>query len=140
MVVDTSAVIAILEAEPEAIRFIETIRGAPDRLMSAASVLETHLVAIHRRGDDGDAEVELFLARAGIKIVPVTAEHLRVARDGFLRFGKSRHKAGLNFGDCFSYALAKATGCPLLFKGNDFGCTDVAVAEIAGLTRRPDCK
>ena len=129
MVIDTSAVIAILEGEPEAAILIETIRCAPCRLMSAAAALETHLVAIHRRGDEGDTEVELFLARAGIEVVPVTAEQVRVARDGFLRFGKGRHKASLNFGDCFSYALAKVQGYPLIFKGNDFGFTHVAVAE-----------
>lgn len=130
MVIDTSVVIALLEGEPEALALAETMRRASFRRMSAASVVEAYLVAIHRRGAGAETDVELLFARAGIDIVPVTAAHVRIARDGFLRFGKGRHAAGLNFGDCFSYALAVAEGQPLLFKGNDFGLTDVGVAPL----------
>jgi ribonuclease VapC len=90
------------------------------------------LVAFSDRGAVGSDDLDQFVRDAGIEVVPVTEDHARLAREGFARFGKGRHAAGLNFGDCFSYALAKASGHPLLFKGNDFSHTDVKVVAIEG--------
>ena len=125
MVVDTSAIVAILLGEAEAGRFAEMIEADPMRLISAASVLESALVVENELGEGGERELDLLLLTAGIEIVPFSVDHLRVARQAFRTFGKGRHPAGLNFGDCFSYALSKTTGEPLLFKGNDFAKTDV---------------
>jgi ribonuclease VapC len=125
MVVDTSAIVAILFGEAEAGPFAEMIEADPTRLVSAASVLETALVVENELGEEGERELDLLLLTAGLEVVPFTGDHLRVARHAFRTFGKGRHQAGLNFGDCFSYALSKTTGEPLLFKGNDFAKTDV---------------
>jgi ribonuclease VapC len=125
MVVDTSAIVAILFGEAEAGLFAEMIEADPTRLVSAASVLETALVVENELGEEGERELDLLLLTAGLEVVPFTRDHLRVARHAFRTFGKGRHQAGLNFGDCFSYALSKTTGEPLLFKGNDFAKTDV---------------
>jgi ribonuclease VapC len=126
MVIDTSAVVAILFGEPEAEAFAETIEQDPVRLMSAASVLEAAIVVESELGDPGARELDLLLYKAGITVVPFSPEHLAAARHAFRVFGKGRHAAALNFGDCFSYALSKSTGEPLLFKGADFPRTDVA--------------
>jgi ribonuclease VapC len=126
MVIDTSAVVAILFGEPEAEVFAETIEQDPVRLMSAASVLEAAIVVESELGDSGARELDLLLYKAGITIVPFSPEHLAAARHAFRVFGKGRHAAALNFGDCFSYALCKSTGEPLLFKGADFPRTDIA--------------
>jgi ribonuclease VapC len=125
MVVDTSALIAILNDEPERHEFIERIAAAETRLISAATVLEAGIVIEARRGEHAGRELDLLLHRAKFEVVPVDAEQVELARAAFRRFGKGRHSAGLNFGDCFSYALAKLRGDQLLFKGEDFSRTDV---------------
>jgi ribonuclease VapC len=125
MVIDTSAVLAILFDEPEADDIEMAIDADPVRLMSAASYLETAIVVESRLGEPGGRELDLLLHKAGIEIVAVTAEQADAARDAWRRFGKGRHLAGLNFGDCCSYALASVSGEPLLFKGDDFGKTDI---------------
>jgi ribonuclease VapC len=125
MVIDTSAIVAILFGEPEARGFARAIDQDPLRLMSAISVLEATMVVESELGEAGGRELDLLLHRAGIEVVGFLPEQLEAARHAFRAYGKSRHPAGLNFGDCFSYALAKSTGQPLLFKGNDFVRTDV---------------
>jgi ribonuclease VapC len=126
MVIDTSAIVAILFGEPEAATFAEAIERDAVRLMSAASVLEAAIVVESELGDPGARELDLLLYQAGITISPFSPEHLAAARHAFRAFGKGRHAAALNFGDCFSYALSRSTGEPLLFKGEDFSRTDVA--------------
>ena len=125
MVVDTSAIVAILFGEAEAGLFAEMIEADPTRLVSAASVLESCLVVESELGEAGGRELDLLLLTAAIEVVPFSTDHLRVARYAFRTFGKGRHPAGLNFGDCFSSALSKTTAEPLLFKGADFARTDV---------------
>jgi len=125
MTLETSAVLAILQDEPERSEFVGLIEGAERRLISAVSVLEASTVLEGRRGDDAGADLDLFLLRVGVEIVPFDAEQLVWARKAFRRFGKGRHRAGLNFADCAAYALAQWSGEPLLFKGTDFGATDV---------------
>lgn len=125
MVIDTSAIVAILGMEPESARLAQAIESDTNRLMSAATVVEAGLVIESRYGAAGGREFEILIAKTGLSIEAVTAEQADVAREAWRRFGKGRHSAGLNFGDCFSYALARITGEPLLFKGNDFAHTDV---------------
>lgn len=125
MIVDTSALVAILYREPEAARFVESIHDAETTRISVANYVELSMVVESQLGPDGMRQAEAFFRRAGIIVEPVTLEHGELARQAFLDFGKGRHRAGLNFGDCFAYALAKASGEPLLFKGNDFSQTDV---------------
>lgn len=125
MVIDSSAVIAILLREAEAPALAGTIEASPICMMSAASLLETSIVIEGRLGDAGGRELDLFIHRAGIEIVAVDQDQAEIARRAWRRYGKGRHPAGLNYGDCFAYALARATGTPLLFKGNDFALTDV---------------
>ena len=125
MVVDTSAIAAILFAEGEAERFSEAIMDDPLRLISAGTALECSLVIESALGEAGGRELDLLLLRAGIEIIPFNAEQLTVARHAFRSFGKGQHPAGLNYGDCFSYALSMTSGEPLLFKGEDFAKTDV---------------
>jgi ribonuclease VapC len=127
MVVDTSAIVAILFGEPEAGAFAEAIEQDAVRMMSAASVLEAAIVVESELGDPGARELDLLLYQAGIAVVPFSPDHLAAARHAFRVFGKGRHAAALNFGDCFSYALSKSTGEPLLFKGDGFARTDVAL-------------
>lgn len=128
MIIDTSAMIAILYKEPEAEAFAHIIHDADASRISVASYVELSMVVENQLGADGMRQAETFVRRAGIIIEPVTLEQGELARQAFLDFGKGRHTAGLNFGDCFSYALAKATGEPLLFKGHDFGRTDIKPA------------
>lgn len=128
MIIDTSAVVAILYREPEAAAFIQRIHDADSCCISVATWVEVAMVIESQLGPDGMRQAEAFFRRAGITIEPVAVEHGELARQAFLDFGKGRHKAGLNYGDCFSYALAKATGEPLLFKGNDFALTDIEAA------------
>lgn len=128
MVIDTSAVVAILFGEPEAERFAEAIEQDAVRLMSAASVLEASLVVESELGEEGGRELDLLLLKAGVEIIPFNEAQLKVARRAFRAFGKGRHPAGLNYGDCLSYALSMTTGEPLLFKGTDFTKTDVRAA------------
>jgi ribonuclease VapC len=125
MVIDTSALLAILLDEPERRPYNEAIEGADARAMSVATFVEASIVLEARRGAEGVRDLDLFIERAGIELVDVTAEHGRMARQAYARYGKGRHDAGLNYGDCFAYALAIARGEPLLFKGDDFSRTDV---------------
>lgn len=125
MVLDTSAVIAILFDEPDAERFEAAIADAPGPVISAASLLECSIVVEARYGEEGGRELDLLLFKAQIGVAAVTAEQVELARTAYRRFGRSRHRAGLNFGDCFSYALAASRGAPLLYKGEDFARTDV---------------
>jgi ribonuclease VapC len=128
MVIDTSALIAILEQEDGARGFAEAIAAAGTRLVSAATVVEAGIVMLARRGELGCARLDELLRDAQVEVIPVTADHARIAREAYARFGKGRHRAQLNFGDTFTYALARATGAPLLFKGEDFSCTDLELA------------
>lgn len=130
MVIDTSAIVAILSDEPEAPAMEHAIEAASSRLISAASLLETAIVIEARYGEPGGRELDLLIHKATIEIASVTAEHAEIARVAYRTYGKGRHAAGLNFGDCFSYALARTSGEPLLFKGNDFAMTDIAIVEL----------
>jgi ribonuclease VapC len=127
MVIDSSALLAIILAEPEAAEFLRAIKSAPERRISAASFLETGMVLLR---DSSGARQKLFeelIALLHISILPVTEEQARAALEAFRTYGKGRgHQAGLNFGDCLAYALAKALNEPLLFKGNDFSLTDIS--------------
>jgi ribonuclease VapC len=128
MVIDTSAIVAIALGEAEAADLERRIADDPIRLISAATVLETAIVIETKLGERGGAELDLWLHKANIDVVAVTAEHMDQARRAWRRYGKGRHPAALNFGDCFSYALALLTQEPLLFKGDDFSKTDIRVA------------
>lgn len=125
MVIDTSALLAILQNEPERRTFNEALEAAATRVMSAASFVEVSMVVESRFGAEGLRELDLLIERADIEIAPVDAQQAHVARRAFSQFGKGRHEAGLNFGDCFAYALATVRGEPLLYKGEDFPKTDV---------------
>ncbi len=125
MVIDTSGLVAILCDEPDAEWYENQIDADTTRLMSVASVLETAMVVENRFGESVGRDLDLLVHRLPIEVVPMDREQLEWARIAFRRFGKGRHPAGLNFGDCFSYALARVTSEPLLFKGDDFGRTDV---------------
>jgi ribonuclease VapC len=125
MVVDTSALLAILFDEPERRAFNEAIESAESRIMSAATFLEVSIVIESRLGAEGLRDLDLFVERAGIQLAAVDSEQAHVARRAFSRFGKGRHPAGLNYGDCFAYALAMVLGEPLLYKGEDFARTDI---------------
>lgn len=129
MVLDTSAVLAILQDEPERRAFNEAIESADSRSLSVASLVEVSIVIEARYGAAGVRHLDRLLDRAGVTVVSVDVEQGKVARQAFSRFGKGRHAAGLNFGDCFSYALAQVLGEPLLYKGDDFSRTDVTRYE-----------
>lgn len=126
MVLDSSAILAILFDEPERQAFSAAIERDPKRLMSAANLLESAVLVEARRGEPAGRELDLLLQRADVQVVPLNAAQVQLARSGWRRFGKGRHPAALNFGDCFAYALAKASGEPLLFKGEDFSRTDIS--------------
>ncbi len=128
MVIDTSAVIALLMGESAAAKLEAALESDTVRLMSAASFVETAIVVEARYGEPGGRDLDLFIHKAQIQVTAVNAEQAEIARDAYRRFGKGRHRAGLNFGDCFAYALSKATGEPLLFTGTDFSQTDVTPA------------
>lgn len=125
MVLDTSAILAILFGEPEKEVIAELISQDPTHLLSAGTALELMIVIEARKGPSGGRELDLLLHRAKIDIVPFDAEQAEIARSAWRQYGKGNHTAGLNFGDCFAYALAKTSGEPLLFKGNDFNQTDI---------------
>jgi ribonuclease VapC len=127
MVLDTSALLAVLQDEPERRRFNEAIEGADQALLSTASFVEASIVIEARHGAEGVRDLDLFIDRAGIELVPVDAAQARVACRAYSRFGKGRHRAGLNFGDLFAYALASVRREPLLCKGDDFLHTDLAI-------------
>jgi ribonuclease VapC len=125
--VDSSALIAILENEPEADRFLDALREAPRRLISAVNVYETAIVIGARRGRERAARVMELIEETGMEIVPFAEPHIERALDAYLRYGKGIDpKARLNLGDCAAYALAKSVNAPLLFKGADFTETDVS--------------
>ncbi|MDB5440087.1 MAG: PilT protein domain protein [Caulobacteraceae bacterium] len=125
MVIDSSALIAILQGEPEEPAFRQAIRTARSRLLAAPTRVEASMVALGRAGEPGLAQMQALIERLDLEVVPFSDEQARLATDAFRRFGKGRHPAGLNFGDCLAYALAQATGEALLFKGGDFAATDV---------------
>ena len=125
MVLDTSALVALLLDEPEAEDFRAAVEEDTARLVSAATLLETALVIEARKGEPGGRELDALIHKAEIVVVAVDAEHVSEARRADRRFGKGRHAAGLNFGDVFAYALARTSGEPLLFKGDDFAKTDI---------------
>ncbi len=127
MVIDTSAVMAILTREPAAERLVAALDADPTRLISAATVVEASLVLLGRYGDAGEPLLDRLLRGIGAEVVPVGDDQVTLARDAALRFGRGRHPAALNFGDCFSYALSLSRGEPLLFVGDDFARTDVEV-------------
>ena len=127
MIVDTSALLAVLFHEPDAERYARAISTASPCRMSVANLLEASIV-IGGRGDATDTELDLFVDEAKIELVPVTTAQATAARHAWRRFGKGNHPAALNFGDCFAYALAKTNREPLLFKGEDFAHTDVEKA------------
>src|ERR1700691_2513738 len=130
MVIDTSALVAILQQESDADALLRRLAAAGARRVSAATVLEAAIVLEARSGEKAGDDLDLFLARAKIEVEPVTDEQVRIARKAWRRYGKgSGHAARLNFGDCFSYALAQGLGEELLYKGSDFAHTDVAYAE-----------
>jgi ribonuclease VapC len=129
MVIDTSALVAMLTDEPDAEIFEASVEADPVRAMSTVSYLETAIVIESRFGDPGGRELDLWLHRAAMDLVAVDADQAEAAREAYRRYGKGRHRAGLNYGDCFSYALAKVSGQPLLFKGDDFGHTDIVAAQ-----------
>jgi ribonuclease VapC len=128
MVLDTSALLAILFDEPERRSFNEAIEAAGDRLLSVATLVETSIVLEVRYGAEGVRDLDEFLRAAGIAVVPVDAGQGQLAMQAYRRYGKGRHAAGLNFGDCFAYALAKSVNQPLLYKGTDFSKTDIPPA------------
>ena len=128
MVVDTSAIIAIIFQEDEADTFQRMIQGHPTPVMSAASYAEAGVVVMQRLSPAALADLNILLDGAGVEIIPVTPEHARLAITAYERFGKGRHPASLNYGDCFSYALAAARNEPLLAKGEDFVRTDLVMA------------
>lgn len=131
MVVNSSALLAILLAEAERERLTNLILEAETRAISAANVLETGIVLESRRGEIAGREFDLFLNQAGFDVMPVDAEQVEIARLAWRRYGKGRHPAALNFGDCFAYALAKVLDEPLLAKGTDFAKTDMQCVRIS---------
>lgn len=128
MVLDTSAIMAILQSEPDAERFALAIEGDAVRLISSVTLLEARIVAEARRGTLGKVDVDALLSTAHAQVVPFLEEHVGAAHEAFRRYGKGRHPASLNFCDCVSYALAKIKNEALLYKGNDFAKTDIASA------------
>jgi ribonuclease VapC len=130
MVVDASAVLAILFEEPDSDAISKSILEAGVRLISAATVLEAGIVVESRFGSAGSADLDELIRAFELVVTPVTQDQVHTGREAFRRFGKGRHAAALNFGDCFSYALAHITGEPLLFKGNDFSLTDIRTVPL----------
>jgi len=128
VILDTSALAAIFFGEPDGERFIEMISQADRCRISAANFVELSMVIEGQIGPEAGRQCDVFFSRADIIIEPVTVEQAQLARQAFLDFGKGRHPAGLNFGDCFAYALARSSGEPLLFKGEDFRKTDIRAA------------
>jgi ribonuclease VapC len=125
MIIDTSALIAILFNEADADLYANALASSEHRLMSAANYLESGIIVDRQRGAAAGRQLDSLILRAEVKVESVTKEQADIARQAYLDFGKGAHPAGLNFGDCFSYALAKSLGLPLLFKGEDFALTDI---------------
>ncbi len=127
MIIDTSALLAILYGEEDAERYVRAIVTAIECQMSAANYLEAAINIDSRGGYESSRQLDFFIHQTGIEIADVTTTQVQIARQAYQDFGKGRHKAGLNFGDCFAYALARDTGEPLLCKGNDFIHTDITI-------------
>ena len=125
MIVDTSAIVAILRREPEGDAFFERVVEAERPAMSAIALVEAALIIEGRGGRAAGVRLDSFVDKAGIEVVAVTPDTARLAREAWRVWGKGNHPARLNFGDCFAYALAQERGEPLLFKGEDFARTDV---------------
>ena len=128
MIVDASAIIAILHDEADAARYAQAIAQADVCRISAATFVEAAIVIEAQAGPNGGRQFDTFVRRSGLRIEAVDEAQARIARQAYLDFGKGRHSAGLNYGDLFSYALSKASGEPLLFKGDDFSRTDIVSA------------
>jgi ribonuclease VapC len=129
MIIDTSAIIAILFDEDDARIYAEAIAKADSCRISAATFVEIAIVVEAQTKNSGSRQLDAFFRRAGIAIEPVTEEQAHIARQAFIDFGKGRHPAGLNYGDCFSYALSRVTREPLLFKGKNLAKTDLIAAH-----------
>ena len=125
IVIDSSALVAILRDEPERRSFIDAIVDHGEPRLSAATYVEASMVMELRLGDRGGREIDVLIEDVGMAIAPVDQAQATIAREAFRRFGKGRHRAALNFGDCFVYALAKILDAPVLFKGDDFALTDI---------------
>ena len=130
MLIDASALLAILQGEPERRSFVEAIESADAVRMSVASFVEVSIVIESRYGSEGLIDLDRFISRASIELIPVDQHQGLLARSAFSRFGKGRHRAGLNFGDCFSYAAAMHLGEPLLCKSDDFIHTDAPILQV----------
>ena len=130
MVIDSSAMVAMFLGEPERKVFRNLIVNSESRLISSVNVFETGVVLEARSGISLAREFDLFLVRADIQVMSIDAEQTELARSAWRKFGKGRHKASLNLGDCFAYALSKFTGEPLLAKGNDFSLTDLEIVQL----------
>ena len=128
MVIDTSALVAILFNEPDADQIEGKLVNADTRALSAATLLESAIVAETRLGEDGSRELELLVYKSAVEIVPFDTTQLALARLAFRRYGKGHHRAALNFGDCIAYALARSRSETLLCKGVSFSATDIAIA------------
>jgi ribonuclease VapC len=138
MVIDSSAIIAVLLNETNAAHIAQAIESSSQRLLSAANLLEASIVIESRKGEAGGRELDLLLYRAAIEIVAVDQDQAEIARIAWRRFGKGRHPAGLNYGDCFAYALAKTRQLPLLFQGDDFSRTDIDGVPLLPAPARPE--
>lgn len=130
MVIDTSVFMAILQQEPEAGRYAQAIESDPVRLVSSVTALETAIVIESRKGPSGGRDFDLLLHQAKAEVVSFTVEQFEIARGAYRKFGKGRHPAALNFGDCCTYALARVSGETLLAKGSDFPRTDIPLTGI----------
>jgi ribonuclease VapC len=128
MIIDSSALVAILLEEPKALRLTTAIANSSVCRLPSSCLLEASMILLARRNEDGARDLDIYVARSRMEIVPFTESQARLARTAFERYGKGRHPAKLNFGDCMAYALAKETGEELLFMGTDFALTDIAVA------------
>jgi ribonuclease VapC len=128
MVIDSSAIVAVMLRQPGWEHLVQVIEGAEFVAVGAPTLCETAMVLTSRLGGDPRAKLERFLGEAEVEVIPFTAEHYEVAVSAFLRFGKGRHPAALNFGDCLSYATARVAGMPLLYAGEDFARTDLQSA------------
>jgi ribonuclease VapC len=138
MVIDSSAIIAVLLDEANAADIAGAIEASSQRLLSAANLLEASIVIESRKGEAGGRELDLLIYRAAIEIVAVDQDHAELARIAWRRFGKGRHRAGLNYGDCFAYALARTRQLPLLFQGDDFSRTDIDIVPLLSAPTRPE--
>ena len=138
MIIDSSAIIAVLLDEANAADIARAIEAGSQRLLSAANLLEASIVIESRKGEAGGRELDLLIYRAAIEIVAVDQEQAQLARIAWQRFGKGRHPAGLNYGDCFANALARTRQLPLLFQGDDFSRTDIDIVPLLSAPTRPE--